>query len=201
MMIAVTGGIGSGKSTVAKILVTAVGGEYIDTDQVCRRLMERGGAGYQQFTERYGTAFLDSQGSIDRHKLRQAVFSNSSVKNDIENILHPLVRTHLKTIKEKKHGPGNRYIIEVPLLFEVGWQDDFDMSVLVYVPEDISCGRVVKRDQTSVESVRQIIASQISIEEKCKRADWVINNATTYVATVCQAAYVARNIIGGYKTT
>lgn len=191
MLVAVTGGIGSGKSTAAKILTAALDGVYLDTDEMCRFLMEPGEKGYIKFIEDFGRDYLHADGRLNRDKLRRAVFADISIKAGIEAILHPLVRSQMVETGKKLEMAQIHCVVEVPLLFEVGWLDAFAATVLVYVPEDVSCERVVRRDNLSVEMVRAIIANQMDIEEKRILADWIIDNSSTMVSTVCQASFIA----------
>jgi len=191
MIVGVTGCIGSGKSTVARILASWLSAEYLDTDLLCRDLMAPGNIGFSRFVDGAGREFLDPKGCLDRERLRGAVFSDSQIKNELESILHPLVRDLVMQKKEALHREMANCVVEVPLLFEVGWVKDFDTTVLVYVPEKISLERVMRRDGMSLDLVEDIISSQMNIEAKRLLADWIVDNSSTHVSTVCQAAYLA----------
>jgi len=195
MIVGVTGGIGSGKSTAARILASRLSAEYLDTDLLCRELMMPGKAGFKRFVAGAGREFLDANGCLDRGRLRNAAFSDSHIKKELESILHPLVRNLVVQKKETLRGGGASCVVEVPLLFEVGWVEAFDTTVLVYVPEKVSRERVMRRDGSSLELVEDIIRSQMNIEAKRLLADWIIDNSSTHVSTVCQAAYLAHCLI------
>ena len=196
MIFAVTGGLGTGKSTVAKVIAATLGAAYLDTDQVCRMQMQPGNSGYQRFVAAFGRTFLLADGGIDRDRLRSEVFSNPDAKNKLESILHPLVRDKVVSLADSCNSNGTDLVIEVPLLFEVGWRDRYDYCVVVYVPEEMCIERVKKRDRLAVQQIREIIDSQMNIEQKRKLADYVIDNSTTFAGMICQVAFWKRNVLG-----
>jgi dephospho-CoA kinase len=174
----VTGGIGSGKSRVASLLGRLLGGIVLSADDVCRELLEAGREGYLQFVRSGGTQFLDSDGVINRVKLREKIFADPALRNQLEAILHPLVLERIQAVA--KDAPESFVIAEVPLLFERGWQDQFDTIIAVSSPEEVVVQRVVNRDRISREDVGKIIAVQMSMEEKNSRADHVIDNSADW---------------------
>jgi dephospho-CoA kinase len=190
LKIAITGGLGSGKSTVSQLLAARLCCELVNTDELCRRLLFPGEEGYIQFIESFGKEFILPDGHLDRAELREAVFRDSAVKDRLESVLHPLV---LDIVKKK--GESSRLLlVEVPLLFEVGWQDDFDMCVLVYVPEEKIFERVAERDGHSREIIRAILDNQMPLEEKLHYTSVVIDNSSTFVSTVLQVNHLGRLI-------
>lgn len=176
MIIAVTGVIGSGKSYVAAELAKALAADRCDTDEVCRDLLRCGEQGWQGVVDKWAGLFLDESGSIDTVKLRQAIFDEPKIRKSLEKILHPLVRIHVEELQKKSIRSGRDLIVEVPLLFEVGWQGDFDVVVTVSAPRDICLERVVKRDGVSVEQALKSLEAQMDVEEKARRADYVVDN-------------------------
>lgn len=196
MNIAVTGSMGSGKSTASRILAVMLSAEHIDTDELCRQEMQPGQSGFEAFLRVFGDRFLFADGSLNKLLLREAVFSDNRVKNELETILHPLVR---RLISEKyKHycSMGKNLVVEVPLLFEVGWQHDFDVWVVVYVPEGQCEGRVAIRDGLSTEEIQRVLTAQLPVSEKLKYAHYVISNHGTFVSTVQQIAWLAKKLQG-----
>ncbi len=195
-MIGVTGGLGTGKSTVSKILAYALGADLIDTDQLCRAHLQVGAEGYSQLSDIFGTRFILSDGSLNRELLRQHVFNDDEVRHSLENILHPLVAQDLYRY-QKSCTENSRYlIVEVPLLFEVGWQKIFDDTLVVYVPPAICADRVVLRDNLSKQLIEKIISSQMEIEVKRKLADYCVDNSTTFASTMQQIHWVTRSLKG-----
>jgi dephospho-CoA kinase len=196
MKIAVTGGLGSGKSTVSKILAAAITADHLDTDQLCRQQMQPGGQGYEEFRRIFGDLYLHADGSLNRLRLRQAVFTDSRVKKELEMILHPLVRKQVAAHYAESCRAGGILVVEVPLLFESGWQHDFEVWVVVYVSEDSCLRRVAARDGLSAEEIRRVVAAQLPISEKLEAAHFVIDNSGTFVSTVQQTAWLGKKLKG-----
>lgn len=194
MKIAVTGGIGSGKSTASRMLAVAISAEHLDTDQICRQQMQPRNPGFEAFFQVFGDRYLFADGSLNRQLLRQHVFTDSRVKKDLEMILHPLVREHVADCYVRCCAVEKDLVVEVPLLFEVGWQGDFDVWVVVYVQEDLCTDRVAMRDGFTTEEIRRVNVTQLPSSEKLKLAHFVIDNSGTFVSTVQQIAWLARNL-------
>ena len=192
MNIAVTGGIGSGKSTASKILAVAMCAEHLDTDQLCRRQMRPGEQGLAMIVEVFGRCYLLADGSLNRPLLRRTVFADSGVRQQLEMILHPLVRQEVVDFCSQCRSTGKNLVVEVPLLFEVGWHEDFTASVVVYAPEELCYSRTAKRDGLTSVEIQQVCAAQMPFGEKVKLADFVLDNSGTFVATVQQAAWLGK---------
>lgn len=192
MLIGITGGIGSGKSKVAERLGKLLCGIVISADDVCRDLLEAGREGYNQFVHSGGRRFLDKDGTIDRHKLRAALFTEASLRAQLESILHPLVLQNIRNVVN--NNLKSVVIAEVPLLYESGWQDEFDIIISVFCQEDSLIDRVVKRDGTSREEVGRIIAAQISVQEKNRSADYVVDNSAAWKDTEKQLLILAAKL-------
>lgn len=192
MKIAITGGLGTGKSTVAKILASTLETTLIDTDQLCRRQMLPGTEGYEEFGRVFGQKFLQDDGTVDRVLLRQAVFEDSGVRKELESILHPIVRRQVAILCETCSSQGIVSVVEIPLLYEVAWQDEFDVCIVVYVPEDICVQRVILRDEMTAEEIIQIIHSQIPIKKKLDYADFIVDNSGILISTVQQIYWLAK---------
>ncbi len=194
MKIAVTGGLGSGKSTVSKILASYLQCGLLDTDQLCRQQLQPGCDGMVRLEERYGDRFFYPDGTLDRQSLRSATFENHSVKVQLENILHPIVRKIVATHLREKEMRGEHLVVEVPLLYEVAWQDDFDECIVVYTSESSVYERVSLRSGLSFTEIRLILKVQMPIEEKRKRTQLIIDNNGTFVSTVLQTANLFKKI-------
>ncbi|KAF0187875.1 MAG: dephospho-CoA [Desulfobulbaceae bacterium] len=192
MIVGVTGGMGSGKSIVSRLLGKLLEKEVLDADLLCRHLLEPNMPGWQGVKDKWGARFINFAGHIDRVALRKALFTDSEVRYNLEQLLHPLVRKEILRLvmKVKKQRLG--MVVEVPLLFEVGWQDDFDLVVAVYSGQKSCLERIVKRDQVTLEEGKAAISVQMSLEEKALLADCVIDNSGPLAWTVFQVHHLAR---------
>jgi dephospho-CoA kinase len=193
--IAVTGGLGTGKSTVSKILASTLQTELIDTDRLCRLQMLPGAEGFEEFGCTFGKRFIQDDGTIDRMLLRQAIFDDGELRKKLESILHPIVRLQVSSRCRVYSTGDDILIVEVPLLYEVGWQDDFDACVVVYVPESLCIQRVMARDGMVAEEIRQILHAQMPIKKKLDYAHFIVDNSGTFVSTVQQIAWLSRKLI------
>lgn len=174
--IGLTGGVATGKSTVAKILKEK-GAELISSDELAHRAMAPGGFAYDGVISEFGPEIILSDGKINRRRLGEIVFNDESARKRLERIIHPIVLKEIKQGLEDYSKQRTRIvIIEVPLLFEVGWMDLFDYIWVVYAPYERQLQRLMERDQISeIEAIKRIIA-QMPLEEKKKLADAVIEN-------------------------
>ncbi|MBD3824816.1 MAG: dephospho-CoA kinase [Epsilonproteobacteria bacterium] len=169
--IALTGGIATGKSTVASLLMLN-GMRIIDADTISHEILE---ASKEWVIETYGSDFVKN-GRVDRASLGQLVFSDSHAKKVLEDFLHPKIKAEIELRSEKQDSFAFPYLIDIPLFFEKG-SYDIKESVVVYTPKEIQLERFMKRNgYTQEESLRRI-ESQMDIEEKKKRATWVIDNS------------------------
>lgn len=194
MIIAVTGSLGCGKSTASKILAGVLDAGHIDTDQLCKKEMLPGRRGYEEFRRVFGSRYLHTDGTLNRTFLRQAVFGDGRVREELEKILHPLVRLHVSDLSRKCNASGEHLVVEVPLLFEAGWQQDFNVWVVVHVPEDQCLARVRVRDGLSAAEIQRVFASQLPISLKLKYAHFVIDNSGTFVSTAQQLAWLGKKL-------
>lgn len=194
MRIAVTGSLGSGKSTVCKILANSLAAERVDTDRLCRQQMLPGAEGFEQFKNVFGERFFLKDGTIDRVLLRQAVFKDKEVKTQLEAILHPLVKRLVEVRGRECARQRKLLVVEVPLLYEVGWQDEFDSCVVVYVPKQQCVERVVERNAMAAPEVLQILHAQMPISKKLDSAHYIVDNSGTFVSTVHQVAWLSREL-------
>jgi dephospho-CoA kinase len=194
MNIAITGTVGSGKSGVAGILAGQMRIQSLDTDVLCRKLLEKGQAGWNDLIERWGDTFLDENGDLDRVRLREVAFSEPEVRKGLEQILHARVREAVSMCMQSAAKEHIHLLVEVPLLFEAKWQSDFDHVVTVYAPSGICIDRTVQRDSVSREQAESILALQLSPEEKAERADSVIDNSGVWGATVLQVSLLSRKL-------
>lgn len=174
--VGLTGGIGSGKSTVADFLARA-GAAIVDTDAIAHRLTAPGGEAIAPIRETFGAEFIDRRGALDRARMRELVFRDPEAKAALERILHPLIRA--RTIAEAAAAdPASSYIVfVVPLLVESGsWADRVDRILVVDCSVAAQVARVRRRSSLSEESVRAIIAQQASRDARLAAADDVLVN-------------------------
>ncbi|MDA8417420.1 MAG: dephospho-CoA kinase [Desulfobacteraceae bacterium] len=194
---AITGGIGSGKSRVASWLAAECELPLLAADQEVRALLEPGEAGWQRLRW-LGADFFDPDGKLRKARLRRAIFSDPGLKRQVESALHPLA---LAALLAKMASVPGRCLIEVPLLYEAGWQDYFVEVVAVVAPETICLERIMRRDQVSEDEAQAAIAAQMPIADKAAQADKVIDNGGAWPDTVhqLQAIKKAWLLAGGTK--
>jgi dephospho-CoA kinase len=175
LRIGLTGGIGSGKSTVAELFARR-GVPIIDADEIARRLTLPGQPGHQPIIDRFGQGILGDGQTIDRRKLRSLVFSDANERKQLEAILHPLVR---RTIQEEVQQLDAAYcIISVPLLIEANLTGIVDRVLVIDVDTQQQIQRVMARNGMTEREVKQILASQATRAERLRHADDCIVNNT-----------------------
>lgn len=174
--IGLTGGIASGKSTVAKIL-RDLGLPVVDADSLARLVVAPGAKGLIKIAQTFGPEFVKPDGSLDRAKMGQLIFSEAPRRLELEGLLHPLIQ-ELKHIERRRlENTGcDIAFYDIPLLFEKNLAGDFDKTILVYCSEAEQLHRLVERDGLPEEEARRRIASQLPIDSKVKLADYVIFN-------------------------
>ncbi len=170
--IALTGGIATGKSTVASLLGLS-GLRIIDADTISHKILDQNA---EWVKTHFGEEFITPRGKVDRPKLGKVVFSDSEKRKELEAFLHPLIREEIERQSEKQDSFKYPYLIDIPLFFESNAYD-IKESVVVYAPADIQLERFMKRNGFSEEESRRRIASQMPIDEKKARATWVIDNS------------------------
>lgn len=192
MKIAVTGGIATGKSTVCRVLAQRLDVEALDADQICRDLMEKGQSGWLGIRRIWGERFFDAEGAVDRGLFRETIFAEREIRQKLENILHPLVRDEIERVSREKDLHGEDLVVEIPLLYEVGWQNDFDRVVAVFASDKRCIQRIINRDRTTEQEARKILAAQMPIICKALQADSVIDNSGPWTYTCLQIYRLAR---------
>ena len=172
--VAVTGGVGCGKSTVAAIL-SSLGAETVDADELAHRVIRRGQPAHAQIVERFGPQVLRPDGEIDRNVLGRVVFADDGARAALNAIVHPPVRAMLNAWLEERKQAGNPLVVVVPLLFEVGWTAGWDAVVCVAADEDVALQRLQERGLAPADARRRM-AAQWPVAEKARRSDYVIWN-------------------------
>jgi dephospho-CoA kinase len=180
--IALTGSIGMGKSTVARMFECA-GIPVFDADAEVRRFEGPGGALVERIGARFPSAVQD--GLLDREKLAQLVLEDPQQLADLEKIVHPAVRTaRERFIDEHRDAPA--LVFEIPLLFETGGETEFDKVIVVSAPPDVQRARVLSRPGMTEERLDSILERQIPDEEKRRRADFVVDSGADLSTTESQ---------------
>jgi len=186
--IAVTGGIGSGKSRVCRYLADICQLPVVDLDRICRQLLQPGARGWLALKEHIDERFFDPAGDLDRAAFRSALFADNELRSRVDALIHPLARLEMTAQVTSIGGP---VLVEIPLLFEAGWNEDVDLIVVVYADPSVCCRRIVERDHVSVAQARQAISAQHCLVEKALQADHVIDNSFSWQATCRQIRQLA----------
>ena len=174
LRIGLTGGIGSGKSTVAAALA-AHGASVVDTDAIARSLTQAGGAAIEPIAAEFGAAFIDGSGALDRARMRALAFAEASARQRLEAILHPLIRE--ETARQAACATGPVVVFDVPLLVESGrWREQVDKVLVVDCAETTQVARVTTRSGWTAQAVLAVIAQQASRIERRACADAVVHN-------------------------
>ena len=179
-IIGLTGGIACGKSTVSKAL-RALGACIIDADALAHELSQPNQALFNAYVQRFGMAIVTPGGTLDRAAIARLIFTDPTMRAEVEQISHPLIRRAVEerlrmAEKEQKRAA----VLDVPLLFEAGWDAFADEVWVVALPPEEQLTRLLARDKTMSEGeARARIAAQMPLAEKCARADVVIDNSGT----------------------
>ncbi|MCX8517727.1 MAG: dephospho-CoA kinase [Rhodoferax sp.] len=172
-----TGGIGSGKSTVANLLAQS-GAKVIDADAISRATTAPGGAAIALIAQQFGPEYVDASGALRREPMRQRVFNDAAAKKQLEAIIHPLVGQAIAEYTRQALAQGTRCLVyDIPLLVESGhWRKHLDRVLVLDCHPAIQLERVCQRSALSRENVMKIIAAQASRPQRLAAADWVLHN-------------------------
>lgn len=173
LLVALTGGIGSGKSLAGEYL-ESLGATVVDSDQLARDVVERGEPAFDEILARFGDDVI-KDGQLDRKKLGEIVFADSAARNDLEAILHPRIREAFEGIVEASL-PGTVIVNQIPLLVETGGIKRFDYIVSISAPLELRKSRCIARGMKSYEFDKRV-ASQVSDEERAIVSDTIIDNS------------------------
>jgi len=174
LRIGLTGGIGSGKSTVASLFARH-GAPVVDTDQLARELVRPGMPAHQDIVATFGPSILGPNGNLDREKMRARVFADAAERLQLEHILHPRIRE--ETVRRLNEITAPYALVAVPLLIESGFDNIVDRILVVDCDEQTQIDRTMKRSGLSATDVRDVIAAQASRHERLARADDVVDNS------------------------
>lgn len=176
MIVGLTGGIASGKSTVSNYF-REFGAEVLDADVVAKELSEKE-ENVAKIIEIFGDEILDENGNISRKKMRERAFLEKDKLKQLNELLHPQV---IEVFKNKRENTKEDEIVifDIPLLFEAGMESLCDTIIVVYISKRVQLERMMKRDRHGIDLAERIIESQMSMSDKIDKADIIINNNCT----------------------
>lgn len=177
LVVAVTGGFGTGKTTVSNMF-QELGAEIIDIDFLVFELERPNQSAWEKIVKEFGSKIIKTDKTINRPKLASLVFSNPKLLQKLNSLVHPLVlkkmREEIESFKETK--PDALIVVDIPLLFEVKEQDYFKKIIVVKADETVVLERITKNRKLSAMEINQRIQAQFPLEEKASKADFVIDN-------------------------
>lgn len=198
LVIALTGGVGSGKSTVAAMF-SRLGTPVIDADEIAHALTDPGSPLLNLISEAFGTGVIDADGRMNRAAMRSLVFSDPSARARLESILHPRIRSEMQRRLGELTAPYA--VLEIPLLFETGQTDIADQILVVDLPESEQIRRVQTRSRLHPDEIRRIMDSQASRSKRLAGADDVIDNSGDAKALADQVRRLHRHYLELAVTT
>ena len=183
-IIGLTGGIACGKSTVSRAL-RAHGAAIIDADALAHELSQPGQAIFNAYVERFGRGIVTAGGTLDRAAIAARVFADPTVRTEVDAITHPLIRAAAEErLRAARAAEKRAAVLDVPLLFEAGWDALADEVWVVALPAEEQLARLLARDKSMSEGeARARISAPMPLTEKCARADIVIDNSGTVEET------------------
>jgi dephospho-CoA kinase len=200
LTVALTGGIASGKSFVARIL--ARHGCFVqEADRLAHDLMKPGRPAWDRIVHRFGTEILDSDRTINRRRLGAIVFSSDRDRQFLNRLVHPLVLAEKKaTVRRLEEKGGHKiFVSEAALTIEAGYAPFFDKIIVVQCPEKVQVERLVKRDGITAREARRRIRSQMPAEEKARRADYLIDTSGSKGQTTAQTERVYQSLLEDFR--
>jgi len=179
LKVGLTGNIAAGKSTVAEAW-RSLGATVVDADELSRRAVDPGTPAFSAIAAEWGEQVVEPSGGLDRAALRRIVFADPAARERLEQIVHPAVAGLREEIYREAQARGERIVVaDIPLLFEVGLVDEFDVVVLVDAPVETRLARLIGDRGLDPDEAQRMIAAQMPSELKRARADYVIENADT----------------------
>jgi dephospho-CoA kinase len=176
LKIAITGGAGTGKSTVARMF-KELGAEVLDADAIAREAVAVGAPAWQELRRLYGEDYFNQNGELNRSKLAQLVFTDPEERRRLDGLIHPRVEAGLQARVAELGNRGVKLVlVEVPLLYETGREGAFDRVIVAAAPEALQIRRLRGRDGRGEAEIRGILAAQWPIADKVARADYVVDN-------------------------
>jgi len=200
LIVALTGGIASGKSVVAEVLEDL--GCYIHhADKIAHDLMEPEKPAWKKIVAHFGKKILNEDKTINRSRLGKIIFSDEKERRFLNELIHPLVLEKKKEVSSRleKEGHYNIFISEAALTIEAGFADFFDKIIMTYCKKEVQKKRLMERDGISRKQTMKIIKSQMQPQEKMKYADYIIDTSSSLQSTVEQTERVYRNLTIDYE--
>ena len=196
LKIGLTGGIASGKSTVARMF-SELGAQLIDADALAREAVAKGSRGLARIRERFGDEVILPDGGLDRAAMREIIFSDPKAREDLNNIVHPQVRrlTAKRLGEIQARDPQAIVLVDVPLLFETGSQDQYRAVVLVYVPQEVQISRLMKRDGVDRKQALAALAAQMPLSEKKGKVQFLVDNSGPLEETRSEVGEAWRQLV------
>jgi dephospho-CoA kinase len=199
LVVGLTGGIASGKSTVSALLKERCY-MVLDADEFARDVAKPHTAGWQEIWEVFGEEYFHPDGSLDRSRLAETIFRDATARHRLNEIIHPKVLALIESrIQESRNRGESLVIVDVPLLFEVGWDKQVDKVVVVYVKPEIQLARLLERDNLTLEEAQNRIAAQLPLSLKAQQADYVIDNSGSLEDTSRQVDMIMDTLLRGYR--
>ena len=178
MIIGITGSIGTGKSTVSNYLISK-GYSVVDADKISKGAYNIGSNGYKAILEVFGVEILNSNGEVDRKKIKKIVFDNSNMLQRLNMAIHPIIINEIEKEIEILLESQNVVFLDAPLLIETELHKKVDKIIVVACDTNEQINRIIKRDKITADMAISIINSQMSIDEKLKFADYIVYNNST----------------------
>jgi dephospho-CoA kinase len=196
LKVGLTGGIASGKSTVAEAFAR-LGAKVLDADKVAREVVLPGQPAWRKLQQAFGPEFFLPDGEVNRSKLRRLVFADPEERSKLNAIVHPEVMKEINCRFEQltTSAPDAVVVVDVPLLLEVGVAHRFDRVIVVYVTKSIQIERLRQRDGLSLEEARRALSTQMVLNKKVEQADYVIDNSGTRAEIQAQVEEVWQELL------
>jgi dephospho-CoA kinase len=195
--IALTGGIATGKTTVAKRL-SELGAIILDADVYARRVVEPGTPSWNSLREFLGPDYFKPDGTLKRRELREKIIEDPKCRSKLNDVLHPFILRAMWEDWEtqRRLHPDIPIIFDIPLLFEGGFDKDFDLIILVYAAPEVQVERLIARDGLDRETAERTLSMQYPIESKRSLSDYVIDNGWDLGHTVGQIEELWEDLLG-----
>ncbi|MDK2595834.1 dephospho-CoA kinase [Pseudoalteromonas obscura] len=195
-ILGLTGGIGAGKSAATNYF-QSLNIDIVDADIVAREVVMPGTQGLNSIVAHFGDDILSADGTLDRTKLRSIIFDNKEHKAWLNALLHPIIRAQILTQLAQATSPY--CILCAPLLFENGLERYCQKTLLIDVPLDVQIARTCNRDNVPQEQVKNIIAAQMSREDKCQKADYIVDNNRPLVDVHAELDHLHKKFLDASK--